>query len=120
MVQLDRLRITMKISRTDTGDPLHTIRHTLDLYHSDYLEKFINKASEQLETGTSTIKRAIAELTGQIEQYRLSKVESLKEQKPQARQLTEERKSRAIRYLSAPNLMERTNIDIGRTGMIGE
>jgi DNA primase len=118
--QLDRLRITIKMSRTDTGDPLHSIRHTLDLYHSDYLEKFISKASEQLETGTNTIRRAIAELTEQIEQYRLSKIESLKEQKPQQRQLSEERKNRAIRYLKAPRLMERTNSDIGKTGMVGE
>lgn len=118
--QLDRLRITLKISRTDTGDPLHSIRHTLDLYHSDYLEKFINKASEQLETGTNVLKRAIAELTEQIEQYRLSKLESMKEQKPAQRQLSEERKQRAIKYLKAPKLMERTNQDIGKTGMVGE
>jgi DNA primase catalytic core len=118
--QLDRLRITIKISRTDTGDPLHSIRHTLDLYHSDYLEKFINKACEQLETGTNVLKRAIAELTEQIEQYRLSKIESLKEQKPQARQLGEQRYKRAINYLKAPKLMERTNSDIGKSGMIGE
>ncbi len=118
--QLDRLRITLKISRTDTNDPLHSIRHTLDLYHSDYLEKFINKACEQLETGTNTVKRAIAEMTEQIEQYRLSKIESMKEQKPQARQLTEQRYRKAVNYLSAPKLMERTNTDIGRTGMIGE
>jgi len=118
--QLDRLRITLKISRTDTNDPLHSIRHTIDLYHSDYLEKFINKTSEQLETGTNTIRRAIAELTEQIEQYRLSKIESMKEQKPQARQLTEQRYRKAVNYLSAPKLMERTNQDIGKTGMIGE
>lgn len=118
--QLDRLRITVKISRTDTGDPLHSIRHTLDLYHSDYLEKFINKACEQLETGTNVLKRAIAELTEQIEQYRLSKIESLKELKPRQRQLTEQRQRKAINYLKAPMLMERTNSDIGRTGMIGE
>ena len=118
--QLDRLRITIKISRTDTADPLHSIRHTLDLYHSDYLEKFINKASEQLETGTNVFRRAIAELTDQVEQYRLSKLESLKEQKPKERQLTEQRQRRAINYLKAPKLMERTNNDIGRTGMIGE
>jgi DNA primase len=118
--QLDRLRITLKISRTDTNDPLHSIRHTLDLYHSDYLEKFIGKACEQLETGTTVLKRAIAELTDQIEQYRLSKIESQKEQKPQARQLTEHRQNKAINYLKAPKLMERTNNDIGRTGMIGE
>jgi DNA primase len=118
--QLDRLRITVKISRTDTNDPLHSIRHTLDLYHSDYLGKFINKASEQLEAGTNVLKRAIAELTEQIERYRMSKIESQKEQKPQARQLTEHRKNKAINYLKAPKLMERTNHDIGRTGMIGE
>jgi hypothetical protein len=118
--QIDRLRITLKISRTDTNDPLHSIRHTFDLYHSDYLEKFINKACEQLETGTTVLKRAIAELTDQIEQYRLSKIESQKEQKPQSRQLTEHRQNKAINYLKAPKLMERTNNDIGRTGMIGE
>ncbi|GAO27769.1 CHC2 zinc finger domain-containing protein [Geofilum rubicundum] len=118
--QIDRLRITVKISRTDTNDPLHSIRHTIDLYHSDYLEKFIGKASEQLETGTNVLKRAIAELTEQIESYRLSKIESQKEQKPQARQLTEHRQNKALNYLKAPKLMERTNDDIGRTGMIGE
>ena len=118
--QLDRLRITIKISRTDTGDALHSIRHTLDLYHSDYLEKFITKASEQLEISLSVIKRTIAELTEQIEHYRLSKIESLKEQKPQNRQLTDERKNKAIRYLKAPNLLQRTNEDIGKTGVVGE
>jgi len=118
--QLDRLRITLKISRTDTNDAMHSIRHTLDLYHSDYLEKFINKASEQLETSINVLRRAIAELTDQIEQYRFSKIESLKEQKPQARQLSEQRYRKAINYLKAQKLMERTNNDIGRTGMIGE
>jgi len=118
--QLDRLRITLKISRTDTNDPLHSIRHTLDLYHSDYLEKFINKASEQLETGTHTIRTALAELTDQIEAYRLSQLESQQEQTPKTRQLTEQRHKKAIGYLSAPKLMERTNEDIGNTGVIGE
>ncbi len=118
--QLDRLRITLKISRIDTNDPLHSIRHTLDLYHSDYLEKFINKASEQLETGTNTIRRAIAELTDQIENYRLSKIESQKQQKPKQRQLSEQRYKKAINYLKAPKLMERTNQDIGKTGLVGE
>lgn len=118
--QLDRLRITLKISRTDTGDPLHSIRHTLDLYHSDYLEKFINKASEQLETGTNILRKALAELTEAIEQYRLKKLESLKEQKPKARELDAERTRKAIKYLSSQKLMERTCEDIGRTGMIGE
>lgn len=120
MQQLDRLRVTLKMTRTDTANPLHSIRHILDLYHSDYLEKFINKASEQLETGTTTLRKAMAELIDEIELYRLKKVESQKEQKPTERKLTDERIKKAIKYLSTTNLMERTNTDIGRTGMIGE
>lgn len=118
--QLDRLRITLKISRLSSKNPLHSIRHTLDLYHSDYLEKFIGKASEQLEAGTNVLRRAIAEMTDQIEQYRLSRIESQKEEKPQIRKLSDDRIRKAIKYLSSKNLMERTNQDIGRTGMIGE
>ncbi len=120
MQQLDRLRVTLKMTRTDTANPLHSIRHTLDLYHSDYLEKFINKASEQLETGTTTLRKAMAELIDKIELYRLKKVESQKEQKPTERKLTDERIKKAIKYMSSEKLMERTNTDIGRTGMIGE
>jgi DNA primase len=130
MNQLDRLRVTIKISNIGTAAmpcgsengsvSSPTIRHTLDLYHSDYLEKLINKASEQLEVGTSTLRNAMAELIDKVEQYRLQKVESLKEQRPQERKLTEERVKKAIEYLSHESLMERTNADIGRTGMIGE
>ncbi len=118
--QLDRLRATIKITRNGSTNPLHSIRHTTDLYHSDYLEKFINKASEQLETGTTVLRTALAELTDQIEKYRLARIESRKEKRPQERQLTEAQKRKAIRYLSSPKLMERTNNDIGKTGMIGE
>ena len=126
--QLDRLRVTIKITNSsnhhiNTSSNPHitnSIRHTLDLYHSDYLEKFIGKACDQLEIGTTVLKRAIADLTEQIEQYRLTKMESQKERKPQTRQLTEQRYNKAVNYLKAPNLLERTNKDIGKTGMIGE
>lgn len=118
--QLDRLRATIKITRKGTTNPLHSIRHTIDLYHSDYLEKFINKASEQLETGTTILRTAMAELIDQIEKYRLERIESRKEKRPQTRQLTEQQQRKAIRYLSSPKLMERTNRDIGKTGMVGE
>ncbi len=118
--QLDRLRATIKITRKDTTNPLHSIRHTIDLYHSDYLEKFINKASEQLETGTTILRMALAELIDQIEKYRLNQIESRKEKRPQERKLSQQQEQRAINYLKSPKLMERTNEDIGRTGMVGE
>ena len=118
--QLDRLRATIKITRKDTSNPLHSIRHTIDLYHSDYLEKFINKASEQLETGTTILRTALAELIEQIEQYRLNQIESRKEKRPQERKLSQQQEQKAIDYLKSPKLMERTNEDIGKTGMVGE
>jgi DNA primase/predicted transcriptional regulator len=118
--QLDRLRVTIKISRVDTPDPLHSIRHTLDLYNADYLEKFIAGASSRLETGTTVLNRAIAQLIDEIERYRLTRIESMKEQKPRRKELTDEQKRKAIAYLQAPNLMERTGEDLGKTGVIGE
>jgi DNA primase len=118
--QLDRLRVTLKISRVDTQDPLHSIRHTLDLYNADYLEKFIAGAASRLETGTTVLNRAIAQLIDEIERYRLSRIESMKEQKPRRKELSEEQKRKAIAYLQAPNLMERTGEDLGKTGVIGE
>jgi DNA primase catalytic core len=118
--QLDRLRMTIKLSRSGSGNPLHSIRHTLDLYHSDYLEKFISKACEQLEISTNTVRKALAELTDQVESYRLSRIESMKEKKPQARELSEYRQRRAINYLRSKKLMQRTGEDIGNTGMVGE
>jgi DNA primase len=118
--QLDRLRVTIKISRTDTKNPLHSIRHTLDLYHSDYLEKFIEKVSEKLETTTIILNRALAQLIDEIEKYRLTKIESQKEQKPKRKELTEQQRQKAIGYLKVQNLLHRTNEDIGKTGVIGE
>jgi DNA primase len=117
--QLDRLRLTLKISLKG-GSPLQSVRHSLDLYHSELLEKFIARAGEQLETGTTVIRHALARLTELVEEYRLGKIESLKEQKPRARQLSEQRYKAAINYLKSPKLMQRTNNDIGKTGMIGE
>lgn len=62
----------------------------------------------------------MAELIDAIEKYRMSKIESRKEKRPQERKLTESRTKRAIQYLSSQNLMQRTGEDIGKTGMIGE
>ncbi|MFC2104969.1 hypothetical protein ACFLS4_06430, partial [Bacteroidota bacterium] len=102
------------------NDPLHSIRHSLDLYNSDYLEKFIDKTAEKLELGTTLINRNIALLIEEIEQYRLTKIESQKEQKPTKKQLTEQQKQRAINYLKSPNLIKRTSEDLGKCGIIGE
>jgi DNA primase len=117
---LDKLKVTLKIERTDSRSPLHSIRHSLDLYHDDQTEKLIRKASERLETGTKPMQLAIAELVQALEDYRMALTEAQKPRKEEQRILTENRKQKAISYLSRPKLLERTNEDIGRTGMTGE
>jgi len=120
LYQLDRLRVTVKITRNPPVNPYHSIRHTLDLYNDDILEKFTQRAAEKLEIETRIVSQGLAELTEELESYRLSHIESLKAKKPKQRELTAERRSRAIDYLKAPRLMERTMRDLGLTGVVGE
>lgn len=117
---LDKLKVTLKIQRTDSRSPLHSIRHSLDLYHDDQSEKLIRKAAERLETGSREMQLAIAELTQELENYRLEQVEQQKPKKAEKRFLTKERESTAIKWLSQPNLLKRTGELIGKSGMVGE
>ncbi len=121
--QLDRLRITLKITNTSTtlnAGQTGKVRNNIDLYNIDQTDRFINKAADKLETGSTTLNQAISELTDQLETYRLNKLEAMKTNKPKDRILSEERKNKAIKYLSSPELLKRTNKDIGKTGVIGE
>jgi DNA primase len=117
---LDKLKVTLKIQRSDSNSPLHSIRHSLDLYYDDQTEKLIRKAAERLETGTKAMQLAIAELTQALEDYRTELIEAQKPPKTDKRQLTETRIATAKKYLLAPGLLKRTNEDIGKTGITGE
>ena len=118
--QIDRLRVTLKLNIEPQLSPLQSIRHNIDLYNDDQVEKFCRKAAEKLEIGTSQILQTISELIEALEHYRLSKLESKQEQKPKQRILTDQQKQAALDYLKAPQLLKRTNQDIAKTGVIGE
>ena len=118
--QPDRMRVTVKVSLDPQLNGYQSIRHTVDLYNDDLTEKLISKASERLEVESKTLRTAFAELTEQLEQYRLSHLESLKTKAPEKRKLSPERVQQAINYLKSPGLLERTNRDIGLTGVVGE
>jgi DNA-binding MarR family transcriptional regulator len=119
--QIDRLRVTLLLERAPKLSPLHSIRQSgLDLYNDNFVEKFIRTAAEKLETGSTEIRLIIAELIEQLEKYRLSQVESKREVKPKFRILTAAQKKAALNYLKAPDLLKRTNQDIGKAGIVGE
>ena len=112
---LDRMRVTLKVQLEHLS-----LRHNLDLYNDNQVEKLIRKLAERLEIGTSVAAAALSDLTDALEHYRLQEIEQQAEQHDKRKFLTPEELNAAKRYLSSPNLMERTKEDIGKAGVIGE
>lgn len=115
---LDRMRATLKIAVNDSDTP--PLRHNLDLYNDTQLEKLIRKTAERLEVGTSVIAASLAELTEQLETYRLEQIKQQQGPKQQRKTLTEEERAAAEAFLTAPDLLTRTSEKIGQSGVIGE
>ena len=96
------------------------VRHNLDLYNDTQTEKLIRKTAEKLEIGTSVIAASLAELTEQLEAYRIEQIKNAAPEMPQRPTLTAEQRKEAEDFLKSKNLMQLTNELIGKSGMIGE
>ena len=126
---LDRMRVTLKITVHNRKHPLYldnpelaagTIRHSIDLYNDTQVEKLVRRIAERLEIGTTTTIQALTNLTDQLEQYRLKQLEKKQPEQYKTKKITAEQEKAAKEYLSKPKLIERTNRDIGNSGVIGE
>ena len=117
---IDKLKVTLKVSRSDSKNPLHQVRHSLDLYLDDQVEKFVRKASERLEIGSKDMLIHFAQVTQALEEYRLAEIEKRKEPKLEERVLSEKRKEKAMQFLASEELLKKTNTLIGKSGMVGE
>jgi len=119
--QLDRLRITLKISRYPLLTPLHTYRNTVDLYNDNQVERYIRMASEKLEIGTNDVKIPVYTLIENLEKYRLEKRKELLEpiKKPKVI-LTPKDKKQALKILNSNDLMNQISVLLKETGLIGE
>lgn len=124
---LDRMRVTMKITvinRKHAGYLTNpelaglSVRHNLDLYNDTQVEKFVRRVSEKLETGSIALTKAIADITSQLEQYRLTQLDKQETRKEKA--LSKEEREEAIQFLEKLDLLNRTNELIGKSGVIGE
>lgn len=124
---LDRMRVTMKITvvnRKHAGylnNPELTglsVRHNLDLYNDTQVEKFVRRIAEKLETGSIALTKAIADITSQLEQYRLLQLDKQETRKEKA--LSKEEREIAIQFLEGKDLLKATNDLIGKSGVIGE
>ena len=114
---LDRLRVTLKVEIKDSPRP--ALRHNLDLYNDNQLEKLIRKCAERLEVGASVLSASLSGLTEALEAYRLDRLREAGAE-PERKQLSEEERRTARSFLEAPDLLRRTNALIGESGVIGE
>ncbi len=115
---LDRMRVTLKVELKDSPRP--PVRHNLDLYNDNQLEKFIRKVAERLEIGTSVVAASLSELTSELEKYRLEMLKQQQTSHTQIKHLTESERTTAKENLQAPNLMEQTLTDLQQSGIQGE
>ena len=116
---LDRLRVTLKIETSEYNGAL-PVRHSLDLYHSNQVEKLIQTISEQLELSRSASAKTISNLTSKLEQYRQEKMELLKPKKVEKISISESERQEAISYLKDKKLLRNTLTDIAQSGIVGE
>jgi hypothetical protein len=116
---LDRMRVTLKVEMQHSAAP--ALRHNLDLYNDTQLEKFIRKTAERFEIGTSITAGSLAELTQQLETYRLEQIkEQNTQQQIQSKPLTEQEQIAAIQALQQPNLLQNTINQLQQSGIQGE
>ncbi|MEJ0105046.1 MAG: hypothetical protein WDO19_21945 [Bacteroidota bacterium] len=124
---LDRMRVTIKVTVISRKHKEYlnneelaglSVRHNLDLYKDTQVEKFVRRVAEKLETGSIAITRAIADITSQLEEYRLKQLDKQETRKEKA--LTKEEREEAIQFLEQKDLLNRTNEMIGKSVVIGE
>ena len=116
--KLESLRITMSIQKPKE---FNVLRHSIDLYNDNQVEKFVRKVAERLEIGTSVARRTLQELTKELENYRFLLIDEYEKQhQPYFKELSTTEEKQAITFLKKPNLLKRTNELIGKSGVIGE
>ena len=116
---MDRMRATLKVELKESARP--PVRHNLDLYNDNQLEKFIRKCAEKLEIGTSILAASLSELTTNLESYRLAELEKQRNiEQIVIAPLSAAKRKAAIEYGSGEKLMERTMDDLQASGIIGE
>lgn len=115
---LEALRVTLGIQKLKNEQIL---RQNIDLYNDTSIEKLTRKIAERLEIGTTIVRRDLDQLTNELENYRLQEVENQsKIYEKQLKVLTENEIKEAKSFLQHQNLINNTQENIGKSGVIGE
>ena len=68
LYHFDRMRVTLRVTKNEV-EQNWSVRHNIDLYHDIAVEKLTRRIAERLEIGTSSIRRAIHDLTTLLEKF---------------------------------------------------
>ncbi|PKV49574.1 hypothetical protein ATE84_4548 [Aquimarina sp. MAR_2010_214] len=113
---LERMRVTLSIQKPENHNVL---RHSIDLYNDNTIERLVRKVAERIEIGTSIVRQCLQELTAALEQYRIDQIN--KEQEvPVLKSLSNKELQAAETFLRNKDLLKNTNELIGKSGVIGE
>jgi predicted transcriptional regulator len=112
---LERMRVTLKVEYKQQA-----VRHNLDLYNNESLDKLVRRCAERFTLGTAYLAAAFAGLINELEAYRLEQLKALAKEKEPVKQLSESERKAAEQFLQQPELLQRTNELIGQSGVIGE
>ena len=115
---LDRMKVTLKVQHKEKQ--LLPIRDTLDLYSRQQTENLIQTISENFDANIKQTETTISELTNELENYRIKKIESLQPKQETKNELSQAQRTTAINELKKEKLLERHNKMIGLTGIVGE
>ena len=121
MKQLDRLRVTLKVTRHPQLSPVHAYRNTVDLYSDTQVKRYIREAAEKLELGTTDLTNTIYSLIDGIEKYRMQRrKEQLLPQRAPRIELSVQAKTQAKKLLKNPNLLSEVSGLLSKAGLINE
>jgi Mn-dependent DtxR family transcriptional regulator len=116
--KLESLRITIALQKPKNNNVL---RHSLDLYNDNQVERLVRKVAERLEIGTSVVREVLQQLTKALENYRFLLIEQEEQQyKTVYKEITQDEIVEAEIFLKQKNLIAKTNELIGVSGVIGE
>lgn len=116
---LSSMRTTLMVEELETGRKERT---KLDLYEREHLRAYSFQLSEILNQKIEIIEADLLRLTDLLEQYREKQMEQSnpKVQKRNYAPISPETQKACIQFLSQPELIERIDGIIERTGVVGE
>jgi DNA primase catalytic core len=115
---LDRMKVTLKVQHKQKQ--LLPIRDTLDLYSRNQTEQLIQTISESFDCNIKQTETTISELTNELENYRIKRIEALQPKEKPQHELSPAQRQAAIAELKRPNLLQRTGQLLQQCGIVGE